>query len=580
MPPETVSFWPTQVKRLKIRMTSKKAQKLKMARPWPRFLAFIGDLAVGHLLSYVLLSFPSITHFEKRLMLTTSGFAKLFGFSQEMFGFLCYWFLMTMLFRFIHTLVFGVSLFERLAGLDSSGHWWWKRLAGGARVMLDTVMAPFMVFDGRLLMKKATLKEELTGCYLVKRPRDKDWPLYFFLPLIMLISFSAPLFKDLMLIDGLVVSFESLEKEDLKPGDNFANYTSYASERFKFKTFSSLDNGRFSLFPDFEFVKVKTKKRLSPYLLIYDHESKTSGELKIGYKIALLDLLKRGAHGNPLFMRKFPALAEAMARYNDDKEKRAFRVRNFDETNENRALLNPMVQEDIKKLIQASFELGMNNIVGHILTYGPFLRGFIEVRQALLMLAKPGIRPEVDMITMGNMDFLRFRQVFSDDYPRDKQVTATYLPIGTHNAFTIEMGWDKSLQGALSSKSFRENFLANGEWFFDYENFFKKPRLEAEVTPFYALDLLATQDSKQPTQEILEEFLYRYYYQKCRKAIQSGDKMMLESLKYNLVRLSSIMRVKDKDDRKKDHVFSSLFLNQWQELWSSFQAKDRAYFNI
>jgi hypothetical protein len=562
-------------------MGVKSGQKLKIAGPWPRFMAFMGDLALGHLLSFVLLSFSSIAEFEKQLIATLSGFAKLFGFAPEMFGFLVYWFLMTMLFRFIHTLFFGVSFFERLAGLDSSGHWWWKRLAGSARVMLDTLMGPLLIFDGRLLLKKATLKEDMTGCFLVKRKKAKDWPLYFFLPFIVLLSCSGPLFKDLMLIDGLVVSFENLEKEDLKPGDNFTNFTSFASERFKFKTFSSLQNGRFSLFPDFEFVKVKKKKRLSPYLLIYDHTNKTTGELKIGYKIALLDLLKRGAYGNPLFARKFPALAEAMAIYNSKSKggARAYRPRDYTTVNENRLLFNPMVQEDIKKLIQASFELGMNNIVGHILTYGPFLRGFIEVRQALLMLAKPGIKPEVDMITMGNMDFLRFRQIFSDDYPRDKQVSATYLPMGTQNAFTIEMGWDKSLQGALSSKSFRETFLANGEWFFDYENFFKKPRLEAEVTPFYALDLLAEQKTDQPTQEILEEFLYRYYYQKCRKAIQSGDKTMLESLKYNLVRLSSIMKLKEKGE-KKNQKFSSLFINQWQELWSSFQAKDRTYFNI
>lgn len=563
-------------------MTTRKGQKLKLAGSWARFTAFLGDLAVGHLLSFMLLSFPTIAFFEKRLITTGGGLAGLFGFSPEMFGFLIYWFLMTMLFRFMHTLLFGVSLFERLAGLDSSGHWWWKRLAGGARVMLDTLMTPFLVFDGRLLLKKPTLKEEMTGCFLIKKRRSKDWPLYFFLPLVILMSFSGPLFKDLMLIDGLVVSFENLEKEDLKPGDNFANYTSFASEKFKFKTFSSLENGRFSLFPDFEFVKVKTKKRLSPYLLIYDHINKTTGELKIGYKIALLELLKRGSHGNPFFAKKFPALAEAMAIYQGSikgKDKRSFRERDYESVGENRPLLNPMVQEDIKKLIQASFELGMNNIVGHILTYGPFLRGFIEVRQALLSLAKPGIKPEVDMISMGNMDFLRFRQVFSDDYPRDKQVSSTYLPIGTPNAFTIEMGWDKSLQGALSSKSFRETFLANGEWFFDYTNFFKKPRLEAEVTPFFALDLLAAQKMEQPTQEILEEFLYRYYYQKCRKAIQSGDKVMLEGLKYNLVRLSSIMKVKEKGE-KKNQKFSSLFLNQWQELWSSFQAKDRTYFNI
>ncbi|MCF8060090.1 MAG: hypothetical protein K9K67_12385 [Bacteriovoracaceae bacterium] len=553
-------------------MSKNASKKTNLARPWIRFLAFTGDLGLAHLLSFFLLSFPTIAFFEDRLIESIKPIALALGFSPELVGFLIFWHLMTMILRFIHTFIFGVSFFEHLAGLTSTGPWWWQRLGGGARVMIDSVMGPFLVFDLPLLFNKVTLKEDLIGSKLVYRGRKKDWRLYFFLPLTILFSFSGPLFKDLTLIDGLIVSFENIEKEGLKAGDDFSKFTSYGSEKFKLKTFSSLDNGRFSLFPDFEFVKVKKKKRLSPYLLIYDHANKTTGELKVGLKIYLLDLLKRGERGNPFFRKSFPALHQAI-----HSERAGFAEKPFSTFNENRSLMNPMIKDDIKNLIKASFELGMGNIVGHILTYGPFLRGFIEVRNALISLSKPGVHPEVDMITMGNMDFLSFRQTFSDDIPFNKQVVSTYIPIGTHNSFTLEMGWDKSLPGALSSKGFRESFLANGEWFFDYYDFFKRPRLEAEVTPFYAIDLLANQSFEQPTQEILEEFLYRYYYQKCRKAIQSEDKAMIEGLRYNIIRLSSIIKVKNEGKKKN---FSALFLNQWKELWSSFQAQDKNYFNI
>ena len=553
-------------------MSQLKENNKNLARPWERFLAYLGDLAIGHLLSFLLLSFPTIAFFEERLIDSVKPIATGLGFTPEMMGFLIYWHLMTILFRFIHTFIFGVSFCENLAGLRSTGPWWWQRLGGCGRVMIDSLLGPFLIFDAPLLLNKISIKEELSGSTLIYKRKAKNWRLYFFLPLIILFSFSGPLFKNLTLIDGLIVSFESINKENLESGDNFSKFTSYASEKFKLKTFSSLENGRFSLFPDFEFVKVKKRKRLSPYLLIYDHANKTTGELKVGLKIGLLDLLKRGERGNPLFKRSFPALHEAI-----HAKREKYIEKSFSEIGDNRLLLNPMIREDIRKLIRASFELGMGNIVGHIVTYGPFLRGFIEVRNALITLSKPGIKPEVDMITMGNMDFLRFRQIFGDDIPFNKQVVSTYIPIGTHNSLSLEMGWDKSLQGALSSKGFRESFLANGEWFFDYSEFFKKPRLEAEVTPLFAIDLLGNQNPDQSTQEILEEFLYRYYYQKCRKAIKSGDKAILEGLRFNIVRLSSIIKVKNAG---KDKAFSTLFLGQWRELWSSFQAQDKSYFNI
>lgn len=567
-----VNFQDQEAKLLKKQSTKKAAKKSSLVRPWERFLAFTGDLAVAHLVSFLLLSFPSFAAFERNLGIKVKPLAKLMSFEPEMLAFLTFWFLVTIFFRFFHSVIFGTSLFETIGGFHSSGPWWWKRVGGGARTLVDLLLGPFLVFDLPLLRGKPTVKESLVGSKLLAGKRTSSWRLYLSLPLVLLLSMTAPLFKDLALADGLVVSFDTVEKTPLKKGDDFSRFLDYNSEKFHFKSFSSLGNGRFSLFPDFEFIKVHTKKRLSPYLLIFDHENKTTGHLKIGHRLQFLELLRIGARGNPLFSKSFPALASAMA-----EETKKYGLRPFDPKRGNQLLLNPMVTDDINKLIKASFELGMGNIVGHILNFGPFLRGFIELRSAFLFLIPKGIKPEVDVVSLGSSDFLRFRQTLGKDYPIQRPVIETYIPLETHNAFTLEMAWDKSLPGALSAKSFREVFLANAEWFFDYTDFFKKPRLEAQVTPVYALDLLSEKDKSQPLREILEEFLYRYYYQICRTAIKNGDIELMESLKFNIMRLSSIMQIKE---NKKKSLFSNLFINQWRELWNSFQARDRTYFNI
>lgn len=565
-----VSFWSNEAKALKKQSSSKKKTKAVLARPWERFLAFLGDLAFAHLLSFLLLSFPSFARFEKAIIQNLSGLAKALKVEPEFLGFLFLWFVVTIFFRFLHTLFFGVSLFEMLAGFRSSGPWWWRRVGGASRHLVDLILGPLLVFDLPLLRGKASLKEDLSGSKLLMTRKSGAWKLYLFLPLVLLFSISGPLFKNLALADGLVVSFETVDKKELKKSDNFNSFQDFNSEKFNFKVFSSLENGRFSLFPDFEFIKIKTKKRLSPYLLIFDHQNKTSGHLKVGHRLQLLELLRIGARGNPLFAKTFPALSEALR---EDHAK--FAEKAYDPKVGNQLLFNPLIKEDIIKLVKASFELGMGNIVGHVLHYGPFLRGFIELRSAFLYLVPKGVKPEVDLITLGSGDFLRFRQTLGKEYPVARPVIETFIPLESHNAFSLQMAWDNSLPSALSANSFRETFLANAEWFFDYKDFFKKPHLEAQVTPVYALDLLSEKDKSQESREILEEFLYRYYYQKCRKAIKSGDRELLESLRFNIMRLSSIMQVKSKES-----LFSALFINQWKELWNSFQARDRNYFNI
>ena len=544
--------------------------KLVLAGPWTRLLVFIGDLSFAHLLSFFLLSFQNFVSFERGLVENCRWIAEGLHVSAELLGFFILWFFVTFFFRFFCTLVFGGTFFEILAGLRCSGPWWWRRIGGSSRQFIDLILAPFLIFDLPLIKGRPSLKELFIGSYLYKVKGKSAWKLYCILPLTLILSISGPLFKDLSLADGLVVSFEKVDKEELKKGDNFKSFQDYNSEKFGFKIFSGLSNGRFSLFPDFEFIKKEKKRNLIPYLYIFDHQNKTSGHLKIVNRINLLKLLKKGAKGNPRFNSHFPKLSKAFQENEDN-----FKKKKFNPKEGNKALFDKETKKEILRLVQASFELGMGNIVGHVYDFGAFLRGFLELRKSFLDLIPIGVLPEVDLIRLGNADFLRFRQTLDDNYPVDRPVMETYIPLESPNAFSLQMSWNKFLPSALSANAFRKAFLANAEWYFDYSDFFKKPRLEAQVTPVYDIDLLNDRDKSQSSREILEEFLFRYYYQKCRRAIKDSDSNLTKGLYFNIMRLSLVIQ----NDRKKK-LFSSLFVNQWTELWNSFQAKDKKYFNI
>ncbi len=552
-------------------LNSRKEKKRPLARPSTRLLCLLGDYFLGHFLTYFLLSFSFFGQLEVSLV---SFFGQASGLNTFSLGFFLYWHLITVLMRFFHTLLLGVTPFEYLAGLSNEGPWWWQRLAAGGRVIFGGIVDLFIVGNLPLLANKPSFKEVSLGCRLIRSRTRKNtnYRTFVFVCVAMVVAIFSPLVKDFNLLKTLVVSVEEVKKEQLIKGGDFSSYKTYKSEKFHLETFSSLANNRFSLYPDFEYIKIKNKKRVNPFLFIYDHEQRSSGELKVGHSLNLLELLKRGAYGNPLFRLKFPALYKEIHGPLISSKRRQ-----WNEGQARKALLNEAVRKDIKKLIQASFELGKGRLMGHIFEYGPFLRGFIRLRETFLYLLKPGVTPEVDLIKMGSVDFLRFRQVFPKDLPFNKGVIETYVPIETPYSVSLMMGWDHSLPGALSAKTFRRAFLGDAKWYFDYSAVFDFPKEEKDMNPMVLLDFLSKDLKNQDKRELREEYLYQYYYHRVRELFKKGDKLGMEVIKNNMIRLSSLFEVKNST---KKNSFSNLFLDRWSELYSSLVREEITYFNL
>lgn len=549
-------------------LNSRKKKQAPLAPLGMRLYCICGDYLIGHFLTYFLLSFPFFSLMEKNLV---SSFS--FGTESFSLGFFIYWHLITVLMRFSHTLLLGVTPFELLAGLKNEGPWWWQRLAGGARVLMGSLVDISVISNLPLFVKKPSFKESTIGCRLLKGDSSKRKYLMPVLCLIAgLVAIMGPLIKDFTIIDTLIVSVDEIKKETLVKGGDFKAFKTYRSEKFHFEAFSSLANNRYALFPDFEFTKVKSQKRVNPFLLIYDSKQRNSGELKIGHSLNLLELLKRGKLGNPLFKGKFPHLEEAMKG-----SLISSKPRSWEPGQTQKPLFSDEIKLEIQKLIQASFELGPKRIAGHILEYGPFLRGFIQLREIFLYLLRPGIKPEVDFIKMGSMDFLRFRQVFPKDLPFNKGVIETYIPIETPFSVTIVMGWDHSLPGALSANTFRQNFLGDAKWYFDYRAVFPFPSQEKDMNSLVLLDFLSKDLKHQAQNELREEYLYQYYYHQCRNLLKERDIVGQEIVKNNMIRITSLFEVKNAN---KTDSFSRLFMERWSELYSAFIGQESSYFNL
>jgi hypothetical protein len=545
---------------------SKIRERTQVAPAGLRLFALLGDFALGHGLFYLLLSFSGFSYWERSLKLFTVFI------SEEMGAFLVLWYLVTMILRFFHTLATGLSPFQYWLGFRLESPW--PRLLGGLRVGVEFLTLPLLLFSLPLLKGAPTIAEKYSQAYLLRPWRQSILKSCvrtgILVPLIFFLAVAAPLLKDLSLLDGLVVSVGNIKKEKLEKGGNFTNFKTFASEKYKFKSFSSLADGRFILLPDYEVIKVQGKRRISPYLMVLDTARKTTGEFKLSKRLSLLDILKVAKRGNPLFSANYPRINQAIKL-----RKRSFAARKL--KGPARSLFDPLLKKEIEELIRAAFEVSLNNLVRYTLKSGPFLRGHVELRRTFIRLLRAGIKPEVDLMSVGNSTFLRFRQRLNEDIPLNKQIIETYIPIDTQNSMILELGWDKSLAAALSANAFRQSFLSAGEWFFDYKGFFTAPERESDMTALSAIDLLGSSKLSLKQRELLEEFLYRYYYEQIREALKLSTGERSEVLRQNIGRLSSVMDIKEEMDSES---FSDLFINQWHELWSAFKARDKSYFNL
>lgn len=474
--------------------------------------------------------------------------------------------------RFYTTLVLGVSLSQWLLGLRGVGNATWKRIGGGARVVLEVLLRPLVLGELLLLTRRPSLKEVLSHTRIVST--NKKMSLYaglVWVPGLLIFSTISPLFEGLTLMDGITVS-PVKENLNLKGQGSYKKFSNFKSNRFKFRAFSSLSDGRFLLLPSFEVVKEGSSKKIKPYLWLYDHKSKRDAFIKIEQRFSLLSLLEKGQLGNPLFESQFPDLTKTLSKSREELIKKKYRKEFEDEK-----ILNEKTRNDIENLVKASLGLGAGNVLSHLLSYGPFLRGFVSIKNELVGKTFKGVSPEVDFGKVGSHTFLRFKQLFAEKVFFDKRMVETYIPIETNNSLVLRFYWGEDLSSALSRKTFRESFLQSMVWYFDYFNIFSFPEKSDDVNSLTILDHFTKTDLKLTQRENLEEAIFRMYFKLGRRSLQSEDVRLQDIL---LTNLNRIYLVSTYINDSKNNYYSKKFLVHLRDLRFSLKNKDLKYFGL
>ena len=475
---------------------------------WVRFLAFLVDLSLGHILFH---QNPDFFYWF------------LPDFLGEKVGVVVMLLIPTFVVRFYGTLLLGVSPGQWLCSLRVSLKWYRARLLGAVRVFLEIVGIPlFFLFQFPLALGRKSWGERLSGTRLLVKSQPFAVVQLLMVVLVVVISLLVPLFRYFVYSEGLTVDFFR-EKLNVSRSRQDVPSAIYSSNRFRFQTRSHVNEERFIILPSFEFIKIKNKRKIKPFFIVYDRQKQKMGHFKIDGNVDFLSILEKGTRGNPLFRYHYPKISQAI-----DRERGDFARMSYLEKYEGKPLLDIQTKKEIQNFVGDVFNIKYSKMWIYLITKGPFVRGYWEVKKELMSFIGKGVRPEVRLISLGDHSFLRLRQLYSRlDWPQRD----VYIPTGTANGMVFRSLWEDG--GQESEAIFLKDFFDKSKWYFDFDNIFLFPESKGRLTPFHVVDYFIEQDIDVNKRKSMEDYLLKFCFHISKYAVAKNDRK-LESILLNI----------------------------------------------
>ncbi len=474
-------------------------------------MAYAGDFSLGQLVFHGLIS---VTH-VRGLYEGMRAWIQLEGIVGDGLASLLSIYVITAIIRFYSTLILGVSPFQWFLGIKNSARGLSVRFSAAARVALEIPLLPLIVPMLPVLFERASLPEALSGARLEKGAGLRGFFGLLGRPLVLafiFLSFFAPLLRNLAVIEGVHVAFAQIPPAKVDAGVDFTKFKFFPSRFFDFTTFGNLDGERFLLLPQFEVTKDGAQTRIRPFLGIYDRKNNALGFLKKEAQIDWIGLVQLAQRGNPFFNSSYPFLAGELSS-----------KQNFSD----------QALSELEELVIAALELSFENVFNHVAKHGPFLSGYVDLRQALLGLLDAGAKVQADNMNLGDRRFLRFRQLFDEVPSIEKKYREILIPLGSTQGTILRYEWDASIEGAVTRRDFASAFFAQVQWQKARETF----PLKEEMTSLAIIDYLLDESLSAPQRKQLHQFIYDWFWQVARKGIKDQDKTLTTWLSLSMNRI-------------------------------------------
>lgn len=483
-----------------------------------RILAYAGDFSLGQLTFHSLISLAHVRSFYEGLR----SLVVIDGVAGDALTSLLAVYVITGLIRFYTTAIFGVSFFQWFIGISNGAEGISGRIAALGRIALEFLLAPTLFVLLPTLNRQPSLIEKISGAYLKRGRGLRGLFGYIARPLVLafvFLGFFAPLLRNLAVIEGVHVEFSEIPAPKLEATSDFNKFKFYGSNFFGFTTFSDLDANRFILMPQFEVTKEGNQTRVRPFLGVLDSRGQSVGFLKKEATINWRQLAQIARRGNPFFLSSYPFLAGELA-------------------DESKNTLSSEAYNDLEELVIAALELSFKNVTAHVLKHGPFLGGYVDLRQALLSLLDTGAIPRADTINLGTRKFLRFRQLFDDVPTVEKKYREILLPFDQTLGNILRYEWDASIDSAIARRDFAIAFFSQATWDSNKDLKFSQRDLSALTL----IDFLLVKSLTEEQQQKLHDFTYQWFWEHARRGLNENNETLITWMNVTMARVYLVIQ--------------------------------------
>lgn len=401
--------------------------------------------------------------------------------------------LIFILLRFISTLFLGVSLTEFFLNIRGRGHFLWKRIGGGLRVLIGIFTGPFLLFDLPAIISRRTFKEVLTYTNIYTSSKlATSLGIILFIPLALLFALISPLFQGLEFEESISVN-DKLEQrvrvqKDAVESEGVAESTAVSD--FLDLTFT-YNPEEITVMPVFKFQGIQRQLNYKSQILFYFKDIQRVARLELMKKFDLQQLLGIGLRGNLFLYEEFPEIHSFLY----ESKNQAFQV-NSDKRSKNAFATELMI---FNKL---ALETSVDNAFEIMQTHTPLLKSLIDYKQSSLALIEYKDFSDVGFIKIGDAIFLKFSYIKQKPFD-------LLIPLIKGEGKIYRVDFDKNeVLSSLSSKLYKFT-LNSAKWFQEGES--------AEAETFSPLQVIDFFSQVNPEQRAINpdsaQAIYGYYYE-------------------------------------------------------------------
>lgn len=474
--------------------------------------------------------------------------------------------------KLIASFIFGVSIAQMLMGLKGGKSALWNRAGGFLRTVLEIVTAPLLIFDLPALFSRRTIKEVLTFTNISAGNRLLRFVgTLIFVPCLIIFAFVSPVLKNLDYVDQGVLVEEKMaprkkkkkkEVTEVKEGE-----VAKVPKVYKFESPLFLYTGEvtlsddYVLIPDFDLANVSKKRFLIPVLRIYDLDKKTTGEFSVFKRYSVVDLVHVAEAGNPLFPFNFKELSRWYGNRNSPTLKKAnTNVKGEFSINE---------ASEMEALLRKSLELNLVDVHEHMLEYGPFIKGFTDLREVLKTINDTPSLRSVTLQKINKMNLLIF--------PNEDEQTELIMPINFTNGVIYKFAWRGSKAKTTADNFYKEFFAKIEGRIYTGELDFPKNEAgtpQVSLNPLNITDLFFSKKLNKEEREIFMQYVFNYFYSISETAVKAADENLQKIILRTVQKLINYLKyIPDLDQLEKEKVEKSL-----SSLEAALKNNDASFF--